>query len=212
MATLVVTLTWNRRETSLRWIPELAKHAGCDYRHVIVDNGSTDGTADALEEAGYEVVASPVNLGVALGWQTGYEHAIATGFEPDIVCRVDDDCEPLTDNILAQVVQFLDDVGHNCCVAPTNVTLANNPRYAPKVLDTSTVLAGHQIQMVNHAGLFVGVPRDAFDDMISTGGIRDGDTARGKYWRRIGYPTFYLRDVEVAHRGRGTGPGSGYRL
>lgn len=69
----VVMITWNRREEALRSVGRLLALPERP-RVVVVDNGSTDGTADAIRAAypAAEVIASPVNLG-AVGRNLGVE-------------------------------------------------------------------------------------------------------------------------------------------
>ena len=67
----VVMITWNRREEALTSVGRLVDLPERP-RVVVVDNGSTDGTAAALRAAypTVEVVASPTNLG-AIGRNVG---------------------------------------------------------------------------------------------------------------------------------------------
>jgi GT2 family glycosyltransferase len=67
----VVVITWNRRDEVLQALARL--RALAEQPHVVlVDNGSTDGTADAVRDhfPEVELVASPVNLG-AVGRNVG---------------------------------------------------------------------------------------------------------------------------------------------
>lgn len=207
--TLVVTMTLNRRDVSCRWVPTLANQADCHWRHVVVDQGSTDGTADALERAGLEVVRSKTNLGVAGGWELGYRHAIATGPEPDIVCRVDDDCEPLADDVLARTVEFLTLTDGRYIASPINTTLSEESPFFPQVVSPRTTIAGFRVKVVSHSGLFVAVPHKAFRLMLDDGGICQGDLVRGRRWARLGFPSVYLTDLHIAHRGEGLQPAGG---
>lgn len=202
---LVVTLTCGRLPVSKKYVPQLETKAGHPYRHVIVDNGSTDGTPEWFEAHGYEVVKNETNAGVAKGWDIGYRHAIEDGFDPDYVIRMDDDCDIETDDILAKIVQFYEDRGDDYIVSPTNVPLLSQPKYMPKTIQNKRRLGGWNVNFVTHSGLFVTVPRKAFETMSSTpAGIREGDNRRGLFWRNHGYPTVYLNDLRVHHEGRGT--------
>ena len=69
----VVMITWNRREEALRSVGRLLALPERP-RVVVVDNGSTDGTAAALRAAHprAEVIAAPTNLG-AVGRNLGVE-------------------------------------------------------------------------------------------------------------------------------------------
>ena len=53
------------------------KRAG--YAVVVVDDGSTDATADRAHAAGAAVVRHPFNLGQGAALQTGIDYALAEG-------------------------------------------------------------------------------------------------------------------------------------
>ena len=56
---------------------------------VVVDDGSTDGTADLGRAAGATVLSLPYNLGIGAAVQTGLKYAWAEGF--DLAVQVDGD-------------------------------------------------------------------------------------------------------------------------
>ena len=56
---------------------------------IVVDDGSTDGTARIAELAGAYVLRLPFNLGIGAAVQTGIQHAAAEGF--DVAVQVDGD-------------------------------------------------------------------------------------------------------------------------
>jgi len=56
---------------------------------VVVDDGSTDGTARIASQAGARVLKLPYNLGIGGAMQTGYQYALEQGFE--IAVQVDGD-------------------------------------------------------------------------------------------------------------------------
>ena len=56
---------------------------------VVIDDGSTDGTARQAQLAGAKVVRLPYNLGIGGAVQTGYQYALAHGF--DVAVQVDGD-------------------------------------------------------------------------------------------------------------------------
>jgi glycosyltransferase involved in cell wall biosynthesis len=59
-------------------IREVVTDARRAFRHVVcVDDGSTDGSADAAVAAGAHVVRHPVNLGQGAALQTGFEYALS---------------------------------------------------------------------------------------------------------------------------------------
>ena len=48
---------------------------------LVVDDGSSDGTAEAATEAGADVLRHPYNLGYGAALQTGYKYALERGYE-----------------------------------------------------------------------------------------------------------------------------------
>ena len=56
---------------------------------VVVDDGSTDGTAEAARAAGAAVVRLPFNLGIGATVQTGFRYALEHGY--DVAVRLDGD-------------------------------------------------------------------------------------------------------------------------
>lgn len=56
---------------------------------LVVDDGSTDATAEVARDAGADVVVLPFNLGVGGAMRTGYRYALEQGF--DVAVQVDAD-------------------------------------------------------------------------------------------------------------------------
>jgi glycosyltransferase involved in cell wall biosynthesis len=56
---------------------------------VVIDDGSTDGTAPSAQRAGAHVVRLPFNLGIGGAMQTGYQYARDHGF--DLAVQIDGD-------------------------------------------------------------------------------------------------------------------------
>lgn len=56
---------------------------------IVIDDGSTDRTADIVKERGVKVVSLPVNLGIGGAVQTGFKYAYENGY--DIAVQIDGD-------------------------------------------------------------------------------------------------------------------------
>jgi hypothetical protein len=73
-----VVLAWNRKGDTLACLRALARTTYAQLRTIVVDNGSTDGTSEAVAAAFPEavVVRSEVNLGFAGGNNLGLEQVL----------------------------------------------------------------------------------------------------------------------------------------
>lgn len=99
----VVVPTWNRRDDVLRCLRSLAAVRYPDLVTVVVDNGSADGTAQAVRDAYPDcvVLRQPVNLGFAGGNNAGIRWALAHG--ADWVLLVNNDAEATPDLVAGLV-------------------------------------------------------------------------------------------------------------
>jgi len=96
-----VVLNWNRRDDTLACLASLEGQAGpdaVDRRVILVDNGSSDGTVDAVRAAfpAVEVITLPENRGYAAGVNVGIRHALAGGADWTLLVNNDTDAEPDT--------------------------------------------------------------------------------------------------------------------
>ena len=87
----VVTLNWNRREDTLTCLHSLQQLAYPAYRLLVIDNGSSDGSVEAIrrEFPAAEVLVNEHNLGFAAGANIGLRHALSQG--ADFVFLVNND-------------------------------------------------------------------------------------------------------------------------
>lgn len=74
----VIVLTLNQREMTLRCLETLLGQEGAEFRVLVWDNGSSDGTAEAVRRAFPDVLVHrhPSNLGVASGRNAAAELAL----------------------------------------------------------------------------------------------------------------------------------------
>lgn len=92
----VVVLNWNRREDTLRCLASLRGEVGPADAVIVVDNGSTDGSAAAVRaaHAGVEVIENGANLGYAAGNNRGIRAALDRGFAWVLLLNNDAIVEP----------------------------------------------------------------------------------------------------------------------
>ncbi|MBQ9727698.1 MAG: glycosyltransferase family 2 protein [Kiritimatiellae bacterium] len=80
MKNLVIVPAWNEVESLERVVAALRRDApGFDF--VIVNDGSTDGTAALCRRNGWPLLDLPVNLGIGGAVQTGYRYAVRAGYD-----------------------------------------------------------------------------------------------------------------------------------
>lgn len=92
----VVVVTWNAADLTLRCVESLRAQAtdGLDVRLVVVDNGSTDGTAQELAPLDdVRLVALPTNTGF-----TGGANAGIGATDSDVVVLLNNDAVPGQDS------------------------------------------------------------------------------------------------------------------
>jgi O-antigen biosynthesis protein len=99
MTVSIMMVTYNRLELTKRMFDNFTKTTDSPYRLIIVDNGSTDGTVEWLQQLnpvgsfcqGYETHFNEKNMGIAIGRNQGL--AIANKHKDNILCTIDNDVE-----------------------------------------------------------------------------------------------------------------------
>jgi GT2 family glycosyltransferase len=108
-----VVLNWNGREPLLHTIAALCHSAYAFKEILLVDNGSTDGSVEAVRTAfpTVTILAQQRNLGASEGRNVGIRRAVAAGV--DYVFNIDNDIEvyPETVGELVRVAEKRPDVG-----------------------------------------------------------------------------------------------------
>ena len=95
-AVAVVVLSWNGRDDTLACLASLAGVTGAELDPIVIDNGSRDGSAEAVAEAfpGVELVRSERNLGFAGGCNLGIARALERGADYVLLLNNDVEVEP----------------------------------------------------------------------------------------------------------------------
>jgi glycosyltransferase involved in cell wall biosynthesis len=88
LRTLVIVPAYNE-EGSLGQVLDEIRAADPDLHIVVINDHSTDGTAEIAEGAGVSIVHLPFNLGIGGAMQTGYQYARDQGFE--VAMQIDSD-------------------------------------------------------------------------------------------------------------------------
>jgi GT2 family glycosyltransferase len=110
----VVIANWNRKELLRACLDSLARQSHPSFEVVVVDHGSTDGSADLIEEMGksypvrLRLIANPVNLGFCAANNQGI---LATQAELVALLNNDAEAEPGWLEALERAVRQAEDVG-----------------------------------------------------------------------------------------------------
>lgn len=80
MKCLVIVPAYNEEECIVKVIENLKKHYSA-YDYVVINDGSSDNTAELCRKMGYELIDLPVNLGLAGAFQTGLKYAYRKGYD-----------------------------------------------------------------------------------------------------------------------------------
>jgi len=120
--TLVFVPAWNEEDNLPAVLDEL--HAGLPQADVlVVDDGSTDGTAEVARECGAEVISFGQNRGLPAGIAAGYEYASERGYE--FCGRVDADGQ----HPVAELARLLERVRSDRCDVAVGSRFASGDGY-----------------------------------------------------------------------------------
>lgn len=92
----VVILSWNGRDETLACLASLAAVTSPELAVIVVDNGSSDGTSEALPAAfpAIELVRSEANLGFAEGCNVGIRRGLERGASAVLLLNNDVEVDP----------------------------------------------------------------------------------------------------------------------
>jgi hypothetical protein len=85
---LAIVPAYNEEAAIASTVADIHAHAP-DFDVLVVDDGSTDGTARVAEAEGAQVIQHPFNLGIGGAVQSGYQYALEYGY--DVAVQVDGD-------------------------------------------------------------------------------------------------------------------------
>lgn len=88
MKTLIIIPAYNEA-LNIESVIDSISEAGCAYDYLVVNDSSTDGTEDVLNQNSFNYVSLPVNLGIGGAVQTGYKYARDNGY--DVAIQMDGD-------------------------------------------------------------------------------------------------------------------------
>lgn len=106
MKTLIVMPAYNVANILLKTIEEVRSVCSADI--LVVDDSSTDGTADVAKQGGADVVSHPKNRGYGGAQKTGYQEAIRRGYDFVVLVHGDNQYDP---KMAPQFVEKMRDEG-----------------------------------------------------------------------------------------------------
>jgi glycosyltransferase involved in cell wall biosynthesis len=124
MRTVVFIPAWNE-EQNLPDVLEELQLVLPEADTVVIDDGSTDRTADVAREHGAEVVSFGANRGLAAGIAAGYEYADGHGYE--LCGRVDADGQ----HPVLELARLLERVESGVCDVAVGSRFASGDGFAP---------------------------------------------------------------------------------
>ena len=112
----IVILNWNRVADTLECLDSLARMDYSSFTIVVVDNGSTDGSPEAIERWGREhlpltLIRNAENRGFVRGSNQGMRHALATDTDYVFLLNNDTVLEPDALSLLVAAAERSGDVG-----------------------------------------------------------------------------------------------------
>lgn len=213
----VYTLTMNRLEYTKRMALALDKLAGYVFDWYVIDQGSTDGTAEWLKSLtrDYTVAAKDEwrmklryrlyqeNVGLAKGWNNIVSFVKAEG-DYDIIIKVDNDAEMMTDGWLAAMVEIFER-NRKVILSPYVEGLEGSPggvlRQRASGDSPYMMLNDRILGLVPHlGGIVYATPIELwrewkFDETYNG----NKDYLLSQYAHTLGYNLFYMEELRVWH-------------
>ncbi|WP_230085310.1 glycosyltransferase family 2 protein [Arthrobacter sp. AQ5-05] len=172
---LVIMPAWNEEEAVAATVTEVLAASG-SYDVLVVNDGSTDSTADVARAAGATVLNLPFNLGVGGAMRAGFKYARRFGYARVIQVDADGQHDPRN---IAEVLRGLE-----------KADISIGARFADR--GDYTVHGPRKWAMVVLAKVISGVAKTELTDVTS--GFRAGnDRAISQYLDH--YPAEYLGDT-----------------
>ncbi len=124
----IIVITWNGREHLESCLPSLQKTDYPNFRVLLVDNGSSDGSTVRAREIlpGIEVLSLAENLGFAAGNNRGIEYVLERGAK--YIVLLNDDTKLLSTDWLASAVSIAESGGS---IGMIGFELTEDPNPAP---------------------------------------------------------------------------------
>ena len=105
---VVTTLSWNRKIHTLEWLESLSRTDYANYRILVVDQGSRDGSVEAIRKRFPDValIENGRNLGYSRGFNVAMERAFGEGADYVLIMNNDAVIDPDTVKELVAVAEM----------------------------------------------------------------------------------------------------------
>lgn len=217
----VYTITRERLEYTQRTFESLEKNAGLEYDHLVIDNGSQDGTVDWLRSSGYDellvshkLVSLPENVGISRASNMARSLLLEDG-RYDLIVKIDNDCDIKSPGILASFASIYAGNANGVdfsrfVLGPAVLGLSNPLRLGnPLVWGRFTL---HQRAVIG--GIFRVVPAAVYaaypdyPETLPKAWGQDDDICE---WLRMnGFPKYQVDNLVVEHMDTTTGQAAKY--
>lgn len=161
---LVIVPAWNEARNVGTTVKEIlaADHA---YDVLVIDDGSTDGTAAAARSAGARVITLPFNLGVGGAMRTGFTYAQRMGYHRAIQVDADGQHNPAD---IGRVIEGLQhaDISIGARFAEVGDYAVKGPRRWAMVFLASTVSRVAKTRLTDVTSGFRAANRRAIDQYV----------------------------------------------
>ena len=197
MNVAVLSLTRDRLDYTKASFASLHKNAGCRWDHYVLDNGSTDGTAEwlHLEYDKLFAVQSPDNIGIAAGMNLLLDRLVG---DYDVIVKFDNDCLLTQPNTLRNICRLVLKSG-SAILSPRILGLNNPPQPTRELRIGDEVI----LDIPQIGGIFLAAPgwvydeyRYPADDLPKWGG---DDAHICAWWRQQGGTCGYVKRLEAWH-------------
>lgn len=206
----IFSITYDRLDYTKKSFKSLHETADYPFIHVVVDNASTDGTVEWLEE--YEkknmkkviwLIFNKKNKGISIASNQALK--ALKGMDLDIIVKVDNDAMFLTKGWLKRMVELWK-TNRMLVMSPYVQGLKDNPGGAPR--GDYGQIKGEYLGLTYHVGGMVHFADahayDGFrwDEDSPLHGMQDVELSQ--YLRKRGYQHCYLENYYVSHGPSGT--------
>lgn len=213
----IYTLTMNRLEYTKKMYEAMTKLAGYEFDWYVVDQNSTDGTKEFLQGKTKKVLYNTKNTGVGEGWNQAIDLIKGSGIKFDIVVKVDNDAEIMTEGWLAMMIDLFER-NKNIILSPAVEGLEDSPggvlrrmanNESPYLMINERILGF----VPNLGGIVFASPIELFDNFRFPPNLPGNkDYFLSQYAKSLGYNLFYLEEARVFHQGGKTGQVKNYLL